>query len=117
MIFYILAVVIFVLGVYAAIAKKNLIKIIIGIAIMEYAVNLMLVLVGYRTDGLAPIVTNAQQPMAAFADAVVDPLPQALVITSIVIGLAMTALMAALAVRLHQRYGTFDILHMRKLKG
>ncbi len=113
MVFYILATVIFALGIYAVIAKKNLIKIVIGMLIIEYAVNLTLVLVGYRRDGLAPIITSAGNTGARF----VDPLPQALIVTSIVIGLAMTAMMAALCVRLYQRYGTFDILHIRKLKG
>jgi len=113
MVFYILTAAIFMMGVYAVVAKKNLIKIVIGMLIIEYAVNLMLVLVGYRKDGLAPIITEAEESTAAF----VDPLPQALVVTSIVIGLAMAALMVALCVRLYQRYGTFDILHIRKLRG
>ncbi|MCX6348536.1 MAG: NADH-quinone oxidoreductase subunit K [Candidatus Aureabacteria bacterium] len=47
----------------------------------------------------------------------VDPLPQALVLTAIVIGLATTALIAAIAIRLYEKYGTFDITEIRKLKG
>ena len=117
MVLYVLTMAIFLAGLYATMAKKNIIKIIIGLLIMDYAVNLTLVLIGYRREGLVeglpPIVTHPGQATSAF----VDPLPQALVVTSIVIGLAMTAMMAALAVRLYQRYGTFDILHMRKLRG
>ena len=113
MVFYILTMIIFLLGVYAAVAKKNLIKIVIGMLIIEYAVNLALVLVGYRSEGVAPILSKPGQLTTDF----VDPLPQALIVTSIVIGLAMAALMVALCVRLYQRYGTFDILHIRKLKG
>jgi len=113
MVLYVLTMVIFLAGLYAAMAKKNIMKTVIGMLIMDYAVNLMLVLIGYRRDGLPPIMTSANEPASAF----VDPLPQALIVTSIVIGLAMTALMAALCVRLYQRYGTFDTLHMRKLKG
>jgi len=112
-ILYLLAIAIFMLGVYAVVAKKNLIKIVIGMLIVEYAINLMLVLVGYRSNGLAPIITEAGESTSAF----VDPLPQAMVVTSIVIGLALAALMVALCVRLYERYGTFDILHIRKLKG
>ncbi len=47
----------------------------------------------------------------------VDPLPQALVLTAIVIGLAVTALIAALAMRVYEKYGTFDITKIRRLKG
>ena len=47
----------------------------------------------------------------------VDPLPQALVLTSLVIGLGVVALMVALSVRLYERYGTFDVREMRRLKG
>jgi multicomponent Na+:H+ antiporter subunit C len=47
----------------------------------------------------------------------VDPLPQALVLTSIVIGLGVLALMVALSMRIHERYGTFDIRKIKKLKG
>jgi multicomponent Na+:H+ antiporter subunit C len=47
----------------------------------------------------------------------VDPLPQALVLTSIVIGLAVTALLVAIAIRIYEKYGTFDITKIRRLKG
>jgi len=47
----------------------------------------------------------------------VDPLPQALVLTSIVIGLATTAFLVAIAMRLHERYGTYDITRIRELRG
>ena len=46
-----------------------------------------------------------------------DPLPQALILTSIVIGLGVLALMVALSIRLYERYGTFDVNEMRKLRG
>jgi multicomponent Na+:H+ antiporter subunit C len=47
----------------------------------------------------------------------VDPVPQALVLTAIVIGLATTALMLALAMRIYEKYRTFDITEIRRLKG
>jgi len=47
----------------------------------------------------------------------VDPLPQALILTSIVIGLGVTALMVAITVRIYEKYKTFDINEIRKLKG
>ena len=110
---YLLCVILLLLGVYAVVAKKNLIKIVIGLLIIEYAVNLMLVLVGYRTGGEAPILTRAGQSAAEF----VDPLPQALIVTSIVIGLRLTAMVVALCLRLFEKYGTFDITKISRLKG
>jgi multicomponent Na+:H+ antiporter subunit C len=111
---YILCSIILLLGVYAVVAKKNLIKIVIGLLIIEYAVNLMLVLVGYRAGGEAPILTEAApQPTANL----VDPLPQALIVTSIVIGLGLTAMVIALVLRLYEKYGTFDVLLIKRLRG
>jgi multicomponent Na+:H+ antiporter subunit C len=85
---------------------------IIGIGISDYAVNLFLVLLGYRKDGHSPILEQNQS-----ITNMVDPLPQALVLTSIVIGLAVTGLMVAIAIRIYQKYGTFDITEIRRLKG
>ena len=109
---YLSCVVLLLIGIYCVAVKKNLIKIIIGVAIMEYAVNLFLVVLGYRKGGVAPIVqAGVENPIY------VDPLPQALVLTAIVIGLATTALMIAIAMRIYDRYGTFDVTKIRKLKG
>ena len=113
---YILAFVFLLTGVYVLVAKKNVVRIIIGIAILEYAVNLLLVLVGYRSGGGAPILNKGQSP-ANFAAGAVDPLPQAMVLTSIVIGLSVTALAVAMAIRLYEKYGTFDMNDIRRLKG
>ena len=109
---YILCLILFLIGLYAVLVKKNLIKIIIGLGIIDYSLNLFLVLIGYKKQSIFPILSkNTQiQPM-------VDPLPQALVLTAIVIGLAVTMLMVAIAIRLYEKYGTFDITQIRKLKG
>jgi len=109
---YLMCLVLFCTGVYCILVKKNLIKIIIGIGIVEYAVNLFFVLVGYRAGGRAPILAEGQ-----VIQNMVDPLPQALVLTAIVIGLAVTALTVAIAMRLYEKYGTFDITKIRRLKG
>ena len=47
----------------------------------------------------------------------VDALPQAVVLTSIVIGLATTAMLIAIAMRIYEKYGTFDVTRIRELKG
>jgi multisubunit Na+/H+ antiporter MnhC subunit len=109
---YILCFILFCIGLYAVLRKRNIIKIIIGLGIIEYAVNLFFVLVGYRTHGRAPILAKDQTILN-----MVDPIPQALVLTSIVIGLAVTALLVAIAIRIYEKYGTFDITKIRRLRG
>jgi len=113
---YIMAMVVIGIGLYAVVCKKNIIKIIVGIIILEYGVNLFLLLTGYRSGGIAPIRTANMDEQEFIAHAV-DPVPQALILTSIVIGLGVVALMAALAIRLHEKYKTFDISEIRQLKG
>lgn len=111
---YLLCLVLFSLGVFCVLARRNIIKIIIGIIIAECAVNMFFVLIAYRMDGRAPILV----PGGGIApETMVDPLPHALVLTSIVIGLATTALMVAIAMRIYEKYGTFDIAEIRELKG
>ena len=121
---YLLTMVLLAIGVYAIACKRNLIKVIIGVMVAEYAVNLFLILMGYRYGGRAPIRTAAMDEAAGAADAArafaagsVDPIPQALILTSIVIGLGIVALLAAMAIRLHEKYGTFDVAEMKKLQG
>jgi multicomponent Na+:H+ antiporter subunit C len=109
---YILCLILFSIGLYAVLRKRNIIKIVIGLGIIEYAVNLFFVLVGYRKFGRAPILERDEQILN-----MVDPVPQALVLTSIVIGLAVTALIVAIAIRLYEKYGTFDITKIRRLRG
>ena len=128
---YLLAMLVVGIGLYAVVCKKNLIKIIIGIIILDYGVNLFLLLTGYHTyydkdgvfkEGMAPILTpqlkeQLEREGTAFASISVDPVPQALILTSIVIGLGIVALMTAMAIRIHEKYKTFDISEIRQLKG
>ncbi len=121
---YALCFLLFVIGLYCAVVKKNMVKIVIGIMVMEYAVNLFLVMLGYRTGGRAPIVgpddllaQGAPQLSNAFINSSVDPLPQALVLTAIVISLGSLALMISICIRTYGKYGTFDITQIRRLKG
>jgi multicomponent Na+:H+ antiporter subunit C len=109
---YLLCLIIFSLGIYCVVRKRNVIKIIIGVIILEYAVNLFFVLVAYRINGRAPIFSEEQDILN-----MVDPLPHALVLTAIVIGLATTALLVGIAMRLYEKYRTFDITKIRELKG
>ncbi len=112
MILYFLCFSLFSIGLYALLRKRNIIKMVVGLAIIEYSVNLFLILIGYRHHGRAPILSRDQ-----VIENIVDPIPQAMVLTTIVIGLAVTVIVVALAVRLYEKYGTFDITKIRRLKG
>jgi len=120
---YALCFLLFMIGLYCAVIKKNMVKIVIGIMVMEYAVNLFLIMLGFRSGGVAPIVGkddlagSGGQLSDLFINSSVDPLPQALVLTSIVIGLGSLALMISICIRTYSKYGTFDITKIRRLKG
>jgi len=99
-------------AIYAILTKRNMIKVAVGVALMEYAVNFLFAIVGFRPKAIPPIMTKV------VTDTVYsDPLPQALVLTAIVIGLGVTAFMLSLALRLYKRIGSFDLADIQKLKG
>lgn len=99
------------LGAYCVTVKKNLIKIVMGIFIIECGINLLIVAVGYRSGAHAPILEKGAGWVY------LDPVPQALALLSIMIGLSTLMLAVSISMRLYERYGTFDIRDIRKLKG
>jgi multisubunit Na+/H+ antiporter MnhC subunit len=112
MIAYIMCFILFLVGLYGVITRRNLVKIAVSLSIMEISTFLFFALVGYIDGGAAPIV-NPSDPAKVY----VDPLPQALVLTAIVIGLATTAMLMAVIIRLYRKYGTFDIREIKNLRG
>jgi multicomponent Na+:H+ antiporter subunit C len=98
-------------GLYIMLSQRNLIKIVMGVTIFESAVNLFLVALGYRNEGIAPIFTNAT------GTHMVLPVPQALTLTSIVIGVATTALMLTLIILIYRHTGEIDAKKSRRVKG
>ena len=109
---YIMCFILFLIGLYGVVTRRNLVKIAISLSIMEFSTFLFFALLGYIEGGVAPIV-NPAEPNKIY----VDPLPQALVLTAIVIGLATTALLMAVIIRLYRKYGTFDIREIKNLNG
>jgi multicomponent Na+:H+ antiporter subunit C len=88
-------------GLYALIARGNLIRKLIGLNIFQASVFLLYISMGFVRDGAAPI-------LAPGVDSYSNPLPHVLILTAIVVGVATTALGLALAVRIHGAYGTID---------
>ena len=102
------AIVLLMLGLYGILTQRNIIKIILSLNILEIGLNLFIVSVGYVDGGLAPILSIENTTVAGF----VDPLPQALVLTAIVIGVGTTAVALAIAKNVYQKYGTFELDEM-----
>lgn len=91
------------IGFYAVIAKSNLIKKLVGLAIFQSAVFLMYISTDKVEGGTAPIL----QP--EIVDQIYsNPLPQVLILTAIVVGVATLALGLAIVVRIQERYGTIE---------
>ncbi len=109
---YILCFALFLTGLYGVLTKSNIIKIVIGLSVMEFSIFLFMALIGYTHNGDAPILVNGKEQLLF-----VDPLPQAMVLTAIVIGLATNAMLLAIAIRIYRKYGTFDVRKINQLKG
>jgi multicomponent Na+:H+ antiporter subunit C len=107
---YLISSTIFVIGLYTMITRKNLIKKIIGLNIMETSVFLFLISMGSVKDGRAPIVVPGENLLY------VNPLPHALVLTAIVVGVSVTGFALALIVKLYGDYGTLDADKIRELR-
>jgi multicomponent Na+:H+ antiporter subunit C len=104
-----------VMGTYCVVAKKNLIKKLIGLGIFTNFIHLLLISMGFRAGGIAPIIT--QENLGFFSAYSVDPLPQALVLTSIVIQLSVTALGLSIAIMAYRHFRTLDTDKMNGMKG
>ncbi|MES9855045.1 MAG: sodium:proton antiporter [Sedimenticola sp.] len=103
------------IGLYGALTNRNLLRMIVAFSITNTGVHLVLVAVGYIDGRTAPIL-DAAVPAAEAASRIIDPVPQALVLTAIVIGLGMTALMLAFAYKLYEKKRTLDIAKFTELK-
>ncbi|MCB1336595.1 MAG: NADH-quinone oxidoreductase subunit K [Maritimibacter sp.] len=103
------------MGLYGALTHRNILRMIVGFTIADTGVNVVLVSVGYLPGRTAPILDSAV-PVADAATRIIDPVPQALVLTAIVIGLGVTALMLAYAYRLFRARHSLDISNFTELK-
>ena len=97
------------IGLAIIVLKKNLIKIVIGMGIVDSGINLLLISIGYRNGATTPIFTDG-------AAKFVDPIPQA-TLTSIVIGACVSALALSLVIKINEHYGSIDSDEVRRIKG
>ena len=103
------------IGLYGALSQRNILRMIVSFTTSNTGVNLVLVAVGYIRGRTAPII-NDSLPLTEATTRMIDPLPQALVLTAIVIGVGITALMLAYAYKLYTLKGSLDISTIKELK-
>ncbi len=102
-------------GLFVAVAaylmlSRALVRVLLGIVVLGNAVNLLIFVAGRLTRATPPIVPAGEAaPVGYFA----NPLPQALILTAIVIGFAMFAFLIVLAFRAYQEMDADDTDHMR----
>ncbi len=102
--------ILFLIGIYGLTASKNIIKTIICLQLTESSVVLLYLSMANRAHGAIPILPGQKELF-------VDPLPQALMITTIVIGSSITALALMLSIKLFHYYGTLDWKELLKREG
>lgn len=96
------------IGFWGILRHRNILRIIIGFSLIDTGMHIVLVATGYITGGTAPIIDEALGIKEA-ATRTVDPIPAALVVTAIVIGFSVTAIMLSFAIRLHAARKTLSI--------
>jgi multicomponent Na+:H+ antiporter subunit C len=109
---YAIAAWLFVVSLYAIATSRNLIQMIVCLGVMQSSTYLIILAVGYRAGGSAPIFLQKEAPPGTPA---VDPVGHALVLTDIVVGATVMALLLALAIQVHKRRGTLDPHELRPM--
>ena len=96
-------------GVYMLL-RRSIVKLVVGLILLGHAANLLIFLLGRLTPGGPPLIPEgALRPIEPFA----DPLPQALVLTAIVIGFGLQVFALVLVRRLYQSAKTDDLDRLR----
>ena len=106
------AVWLFAVGLYGIVTSRNLVHMVVCVSVTQSSTYVLLLSIGYRTGGTAPIFLDV--PVGTLA---VDPVVKALALTDVVVGATVTALLLALAVQAHKRHGTLDPEELRALRG
>jgi multicomponent Na+:H+ antiporter subunit C len=109
---FIVVVWILAVGLYGVVTSRHLVHLIMCLIVVQSSTYVLLLSVGYKTGAAAPYFSDIPVHTRA-----VDPVVQALTLTDIVVEAAVTALLLALAVQAHKRFGTLDPHELVQLKG
>jgi multicomponent Na+:H+ antiporter subunit C len=108
---FVVAAWLFVVGLWGVVSSRNLVRTVLSLTVVQSATYLILLGVGYRGGGKAPIIADIPA-----TSRLVDPTVQVLVLTDIVIEATVTALLLALVVQAHKRFGSLDPADLRPLR-
>jgi multicomponent Na+:H+ antiporter subunit C len=108
---YAVAAWLFVVGLYGVVTSSHLVRTVLSLTVVQSATYIILLAVGYRHGGKAPIVADIPT-----SSKLVDPVTQVLVLTDVVIEATVTALLLALVVQAHKRFGSVDPARLRALR-
>jgi multicomponent Na+:H+ antiporter subunit C len=117
---YLAAAALFCLGLYTVLTRRNMIKMVMGLSLIEASGYLFLVSLAYRAGSTAPVLLNPPPGRTTQQLAhgnVADPVLQNFCLTAIVVGVAITAVFLSVVVRVAQHYRTLDTDHMREMRG
>ena len=109
---YLVAVWLLLVGLYGVITSRHLVHLILCLAVMQSSTYVLLLAVGWRNGGQAPIFVDIPS-----STPVVDPVVQALTLTDVVVEATVTAVLLALTVQAHKRFGTCDPDALGALRG
>lgn len=100
------------IGLYGIVTSRNLIHLIMCLTIVQAATYVLIIAIGFRYDAVAPIYVDVPAGTRA-----TDPVSQALILTDLVVGATVTALLLSVAVQLHKSRGTLDPNELHSLRG
>jgi multicomponent Na+:H+ antiporter subunit C len=110
---YLVAAWLLVIGLWGVVTSRHLVHMILSLSVAQASTYVLLLGVGYRTGGNAPIITTTVTPGAQF----VDPVVQALTLTDVVVEATVAAVLLALTVQAHKRFGTVDPDELGEIRG
>ncbi|MDA1194160.1 MAG: cation:proton antiporter subunit C [Planctomycetota bacterium] len=101
---YVIYIALMLIGLFAVLAKGNLIKKVIGLNVLQTAVFLFYISIGRKADGTAPVLWDQKPETIPYE----NPVPHVLMLTAIVVGVSITAVALALIIRIKRAYGTME---------
>jgi multicomponent Na+:H+ antiporter subunit C len=102
---YLLVVVLLAIGLYGMLARRNLVKKVIGMMVFQTAIYLFFIEGSVKRDATAPVIDPA---IGEGAELYVNPLPHLLILTAIVVGVGVVGVAFALLMQIHRDHGTLD---------
>jgi multicomponent Na+:H+ antiporter subunit C len=109
---YAVAAFVLLVGLTGVVTSRNLIHLVVSLSVAQSSTYILLLAIGYRRGGTAPIFADVPKGTKA-----VDPVVQALTLTDIVVGVTVSALLLALAVEVQKHRKTLDPNELHAVRG